>query len=113
MAKQGDTIGPYRLIRRLGQGTFKDVWLAVRVSRFESNEVALGLPYGEIDEAALTKEAVLWRSVSNHPNVNRLLEVDEYDGQIVIVSDYIDGGTLAKWLETNGAGPATRNVYSS
>lgn len=101
MAKEGEHIGPYLLERRLGRGAYKEVWLATKTNKFGTTRVALGILTGEVDEAALIKEARIWRSVDGHPNVNKLIDIEEFDGQIAILSDFVEGGTLANWLEAH------------
>jgi serine/threonine protein kinase len=61
--------------------------------------VAIKIP---LDVAAeletLTREARIWVQASGHPNVLPVIEADIYDGQVVIVSEYAAGGSLAAWL---------------
>ena len=44
MPKQGQRIGPYTLIRKLGQGSFGGVWLAERRSVIATTQVAIKIP---------------------------------------------------------------------
>ena len=46
-------------------------------------------------------EAEVWLRASGHPNIVPVLEAEVYDGQVVIASEYVAGGTLADWLELN------------
>jgi len=105
MAKKGDQIGPYILEQRLGAGAFKEVWLASKTNKFGTSYVALGVLRGDVDEAALIKEAEIWRSIPSHPNVNKLIDVEDFGGQVVILSDYVEGGTLAKYLDERAGAP--------
>jgi serine/threonine protein kinase len=96
-------IGPYTLIRRLGKGGFGEVWLAEKRSQFVNKKVAVKLPHDEqVDFDAIRKEATLWEQASGHANVLPIIDADIYDGQVVIVSEYADGGTLADRLKTEG-----------
>ena len=47
---------------------------------------------------------------SGHPNVLPIIEADEYDGQIIIVSEYVPGGSMARFLESEGPLPVPRAI---
>src|SRR5262245_18133914 len=92
-------IGPYTLIRRLGQGAFGIVWLAEKQGIIKS-QFALKLPRDEdIDLEGVKHEATLWLQASGHPNVLPIIEADIYDGQAVIVSEYTPDGSLQDRLD--------------
>lgn len=103
MYRPNDQIGPYTLIRRLGQGASGIVWLAERRSSVLTTQVALKIPMDEdADLDSISKEAHLWQAASGHPNVLPVIEADTYEGQVVIISEYANGGTLKDWLDRNG-----------
>ncbi len=100
MFQAGQEIGPYALIKRIGRGGFGEVWLAERRAKFVTTKVAIKLPLEEqVDTDAIKNEAVLWEQASGHPNVMPIIEADEYDGQIVIVSEYAPDGSLDDFLK--------------
>lgn len=104
-------IGPYTLIRRIGRGGFGEVWLAERRSQFFSKKLAIKLPLDEqVDLKTISQEAVLWEQASGHPNVLPIIDADVYDGQIVIASEYAEGGSLADKLKLEGALPPVEAV---
>jgi serine/threonine protein kinase len=87
MFREGQQIGAYTLIGKLGKGGFGEVWLAEKRSQFIVKRVAVKLPLEEqVNFEAIRQEATLWEAASGHPNV--------YDGQVVIVSEYAEGGSL-------------------
>jgi serine/threonine-protein kinase len=93
-------LGHYRLLRQLGAGGMGEVYLAddLRLGR----KVAVKLLPAELtrDEEAkrrLLREA---RSVAalDHPNVCTVHEVNEEDGRMYVVMQYVEGETLADKL---------------
>ncbi|MBP7377404.1 MAG: serine/threonine protein kinase [Pyrinomonadaceae bacterium] len=103
MFHEGHQIGPYTLIRRLGRGGFGDVWLAERRSQFLTKKVAVKLPHDDqVDFNTIQREAGLWEEASGHPNVLPIIDAEVYDGQVVIVSEFADGGSLADRLTDLG-----------
>ena len=103
MFRTGQEIGIYTLVKRIGRGGFGEVWLAERRAKFVTTKVAVKLPLEEqVDTEAVKREAVLWEQASGHPNVLPILDADEYDGQIVIVSEYATDGSLEELLKQNG-----------
>ena len=104
MFREGSQIGPYTLIRTLGRGGFGEIWLAERRAKFVTTKVAVKLPLDEqIDHETIKQEATLWEQASGHPNILPIIDADEYDGQIVIVSEYAPDGSLDPSWNVNGA----------
>jgi serine/threonine protein kinase len=112
MFHAGQQFGFYTLIRPLGRGGFGEVWLAERRTRYVTTQVAVKLPLDEqVDHAAIEKEAQLWAQASGHANVLPIIEANEYDGQILIVSEYAVDGSLEDLLRSNsGALPVQQAV---
>ncbi len=103
MFHEGKQIGNYTLIRKLGRGGFGEVWLAERRAKFVTTKVAVKLPLDEqIDHETIKQEAMLWEKASGHPNILPIIDADEYDGQIVIVSEYAPDGSLEQRLTMHG-----------
>lgn len=101
---EGQQIGPYTLLRKVGKGGFGEVWLAEKRSQFLTKKVAIKLPHDEqVDFETISREAALWEEASGHPNVLPIIDADVYDGQVAIVSEYADGGSLADKLASEGA----------
>ncbi|MGI8641252.1 MAG: serine/threonine protein kinase [Pyrinomonadaceae bacterium] len=114
MFREGQEIGPYALIRKLGKGGFGEVWLAERRAKFVTTKVAVKLPHEEqIDPEAIKQEATLWEQASGHPNVLPIIDADEYDGQIVIVSEFAPDGSLDEWLKRNGKMSVERAIETT
>src|SRR5207253_2398153 len=52
----------------------------------------------EHDVEAVRQEAALWLQASGHPNIVPVLDAEVYDGQVVIASEYVAGGSLHEWM---------------
>ncbi len=103
MFHSSDQIGPYILVNKLGKGGFGEVWLAEKHSQFVTKRVAIKLPLEEqVNLEAIKQEATLWEQASGHSNVLPIIDADMYVGQVVIVSEYADGGSLTDKLKTGG-----------
>jgi serine/threonine protein kinase len=111
MFYEGRQIGSYRLLRKLGKGGFGEVWLAEKRSQFVTKKVAVKLPLDEqVNFDAIRQEAELWEQASGHPNVLPIIDADVLDGQVLIVSEYADGGSLADRLKREGKLPLQKAV---
>ena len=114
MFHENQQIGFYTLIKKLGRGGFGEVWLAERRAKFVTTKVAVKLPLDEqIDHEAIKHEATLWEQASGHPNIVPIIDADEYDGQIVIVSEYAPDGSLEEWLKKHGAMSVERAIETT
>lgn len=96
--RENQIVGQYRLIKELGRGSYKVVWKAERVESFRSPPVALAELINP-DTQALEKEASLWVHGTGHPNVVPVHDVTMIDEVYVIVSEFVEGGTLMEWIE--------------
>jgi serine/threonine protein kinase len=114
MFYENQKIGSYILISRLGKGGFGEVWLAEKRSQFVTKKVAVKLPLDEqINFDAIRQEAMLWEQASGHANVLPIIDADVYDGQVVIVSEYADGGSLYDRLKAEGKFPVNEAVETT
>jgi serine/threonine protein kinase len=108
MLHAGDKLGPYSLVRTLGRGAFGEVWLAERATSLLTTQAALKLPFDGSSNLGLVRdEAQTWLKASGHPNVVPVLEAEVYDGQVIIASEYVAGGTLREWMERSGGAGST------
>lgn len=99
-----DSIGPYRIIRRLGFGRESEVLLATRrfPGNFERRVVIKRLlaPSQNDPErqTVLATEALAYARVA-HPAVVQLFDFFAHEGHLALVLEYVDGLSLAKVLE--------------
>jgi serine/threonine protein kinase len=96
------TVQHFRLIERLGKGTFGEVWSAW--DEILERKVALKIPrrasVEEADRARILHEARAAAQL-RHPNIVAVHGVIEDAGRICIVCDLVDGPSLASWMKTN------------
>jgi serine/threonine protein kinase len=103
MFHEGQEIGTYKLISKLGKGGFGEVWLAEKRSELVTKKVAVKLPHeDQVNIDAIRQEAELWEQASGHANVLPIIDADIIDGQVLIVSEYADGGSLHDRLKKEG-----------
>lgn len=96
----GDSFaGRYEVLRQLGAGGMGLVYL-VR-DTVTGEEIALKLIHPSyVDDAShrrLVEEGLLARRVS-HPNVVRVFDVGESDGQVFLTMEYVDGRPLRAYM---------------
>ena len=107
---QGQTLGPYRLQRLLGQGGMGTVWLAERADGLFQRQVALKLPHrGFLDTADAARERfarerdILARL--EHPWIARLLDAGfSPDGHPYLALEYVEGQTLSTHCDARRLG---------
>src|SRR6185312_12852969 len=104
MAKVGDRIDKFTLVRQLGTGGMGETWEAVRrVGQDFEQRVAIKLADRALLRtsdglASFRREAALAASL-RHPNIAAVLDVDESAGYIV--AELVDGADLRAVLRAN------------
>jgi serine/threonine protein kinase len=102
LARSGDRVGPYLLMREIGRGGMGSVWLAQRADGSFEREVALKLPrlaWG----AGLAERMAREREIGmllEHPAIARLYDagLDER-GRPYLALEYIVGEPLDAWCD--------------
>src|SRR5687767_6037853 len=84
----GARLGPYRIVREIGQGGMGEVWLARRDDGLYEGEVAIKTLHPFFAHGAMRdrflREAQLLGKLA-HPNIARLLDAGVDDGVVFIV----------------------------
>jgi serine/threonine-protein kinase len=103
----GERVGPYRLLRKLGEGGMGSVWLGERVEGGFNQQVALKLIRLGMDSAAVLAQFRREREMLaqiNHPDIARLLDggVDAR-GRPWFAMEHVEGTELHAWIERTHA----------
>jgi serine/threonine protein kinase/tetratricopeptide (TPR) repeat protein len=101
--RPGDLVGPYRLIRLLGEGGMAEVWLAQRADGSIKREVALKLPRLRRDRQDLAsrfaRECDILAALE-HPHIARLYDAGvSPDGLPYLAMEYVRGEKLTAWCD--------------
>ncbi len=96
-----DVTDRYSLEREIGRGGMGVVYMGRDIS--SGDEVAIKALRSDLISSdsdwvgRFVREAALLREL-DHPNIIKILEAIERNGQHYIVMEYVDGGTLGEWL---------------
>ena len=103
--RAGADIGPYRLIRPLGEGGMASVWLAERSDGQLKREVALKLLHAWRNSRELVERFARERDMLAglaHPNIARLYDAGvTANGQPWIALEYVEGLDFAAYADQN------------
>ncbi len=92
----GETILHYKILEKLGEGGMGEVFKAqdTKLDRFVALKfLPSQMTASEDDKSRFIQEAKA-ASAMNHPNVCTIFDIQENDGKLFIVMEYVDGKTL-------------------
>lgn len=102
-------VGPYRLLRLLGEGGMASVWLAERDDGLIDRSIALKLPrqaYGNVFVERAERERGFLARLT-HPNIARLYDAGVTgDGQPYLALEYVEGMPIDTYCEQQQLGVA-------
>lgn len=100
--KDTGRIGPYLLIRKLGEGGMGQVWLAEQTAPVKRH-VALKLIKGGMYDSAVMQRFESERqslAVMNHPAIAKVFDAGStLDGQPYFVMEYVDGPPVTRYCD--------------
>jgi len=111
-AAPGRALGPWRIVRPLGEGGMGTVYLAERADgEFEANAavklVRGGLPSPMLEERLRAERQILAGLV--HPSIARLLDGGSTeDGTPYLVMEFVEGTPITEWCDAQNASPEQR-----
>ena len=103
--RDGQRIGPYRILHRIGSGGMGDVYLAVRADDTFNKRVAIKLVQSGIDTQELLNRFRHERRILaalEHPNIARLLDGGTTDeGVPYFVMDFVEGTPIDEYCNNH------------
>jgi len=91
--------GRYEKIKKLGQGSFGEVWLVVDTEELgPQRQYVAKIPFLKAANPKFRKEAAICERLYPHPGVVGLVNTLEEDGKLVLIQEYAAGKTLADML---------------
>jgi serine/threonine protein kinase/tetratricopeptide (TPR) repeat protein len=101
----GAIVGPYRLLREVGQGGMGSVWLAERIDGMLKRAVALKLPHSDLPDIQLEERFGRERDILaalSHPHIARLYDAGvTEDGQSYLALEYVDGRPIGTYCDAH------------
>lgn len=112
MLKTGTVIdGKYKILNEIGHGGMSTVYLAINEKANKSWAVKeirrKNNRHFETLRQSMIVETNLLKRLS-HPNLPRIVDIIDNDEDFLIVMDYIDGNTLERLIEDEGAQPQNK-----
>ena len=105
-------VGPYRLLREIGQGGMATVWLAERADGLLARRVALKLPHMDWGGATLADRMARERNILaslTHPNIARLYDAGiANDGRPFLALEYVAGQPIDVYARERQLGARTK-----
>lgn len=100
---EGERLGPYRIMRKLGSGGMGDVYLAERADEEYQQQVAIKLVRSGVFSKQIQGRLRMERQILatlQHPNIARLLDGGRApDGTPYLVMEYIDGEPIDAYCD--------------
>jgi eukaryotic-like serine/threonine-protein kinase len=112
---EGGRIGPYRLVRHLGEGGMAEVWMAQRDDGAFQRTVAIKLLFrnaGSSERDSFAQRFARERDILaslDHPHIAGLHDAGVTPtGQPWLALEYVEGETLTRWCDTQRLGIEAR-----
>lgn len=100
MVLNKQTLGKYKIIKRLGSGGFGTVYLGL--DTWIKRKVAIKVPHNQSDEIEKLLHEPRIQAALPHPNIVQIYSVEKKDAIFFIVSEFMAGPSLDKYLKSKG-----------
>jgi serine/threonine protein kinase/tetratricopeptide (TPR) repeat protein len=114
--ERGEVVGRYLVLERLGIGGMGEVYAAYDAELDRKIAIKLLRPsQGDGSSTSgpagrLQREAQAMAKL-DHPNVVTVYDVGKHDIRVFVAMEYVDGGTLADWMDTGSDGHGRPNPW--
>jgi len=95
------TLGAYRLIEQIGAGGMGEVWKAedTRLGRIVAIKILPPSVAADAEATARLRREARTAAQLNHPNIATIHSIEEADGRLFIVMEFVDGEPLATLIK--------------
>jgi serine/threonine-protein kinase len=104
----GKTLGPYRVLEKLGEGGMGEVYRArdTKLGRDVAVKVLPDAVATDVDRVARFEREAKSLAALNHPHIGTLFGMDQDDGRHFLVMELVEGETLADRVARGPVPPA-------
>ncbi|MCX7822887.1 MAG: serine/threonine protein kinase [Syntrophobacterales bacterium] len=104
--------GNWVRIRRLGFGSFGEVWLVQRKGTITEHLAVAKIPHDERANPKFLQEAEILKRLQDHPNAVKVIEVIHQDKKTIIIEEFVEGKTLQQLMDEGMTSTEKEQVFA-